>query len=392
MAEGRRRFGPVVWAGSLVVGMVVGILVVGMVVVGLPVVGGPGGSSVAAAAGVGRSSIKTHTVPAGIAHTGSTDVTKALATFIAGVPNNSTITFQAGGVYRLDGTLELTDRTGLTILGNGATLITTPTTVGTRAQLRLVGGGSYHIRNLTIRGSSQVGGTAGAYVSTLQWQHGIDVRGVAGLDVYAVTVTDVYGDCFYLGRGYGASNGRGTTGVRIHGSTCMRNGRQGVAMVDGQDMAVDHSKFSAIALMTFDVEPNPGDAVRNVSVVDNAIGTGPRQQALGVVGHGPVNGVTMTGNTLTGKPLTVILDSASDLRLANITVSNNTSDTGLWITNGASIVAVDVDGLTATGNHQRLDGPGMSFAHISGSCTVSVWNNTYPGGISQAVIDPYPCP
>lgn len=293
---------------------------------------------------------RKYNVPAGLN-------TAQLTSFINSVPDRSTISFPANSTYQLNSTLELTDRVGLTFLGHDATFTTTATDDGNRAQVRLVGGSGWTIQNLNIVGAAPSRDPANAFVDNLQWQHGVDVRGVNGLTLDRVNVSDVYGDCFYLGRGY---DGAATKNVNVTGSSCKRNGRQGVAVVDAAGVTVQSSTFSAISLMTFNVEPNVGDSVSSVAFKNNSVGTGPRQQLLGVVGHGPVNGVSLTGNTLTNKPIQVWLDSADDFRIKNVTVTNNTSDTAL--THGWMVEAVSVDTLTVTGNHQVLDGAGFVSA------------------------------
>ena len=50
------------------------------------------------------------------------DASAALISFVATVPDGSTIVFKAGGVYRLDRALKLSSRHNLTFEGNGATL------------------------------------------------------------------------------------------------------------------------------------------------------------------------------------------------------------------------------------------------------------------------------
>src|SRR5438874_13361168 len=63
----------------------------------------------------------THEAPGSIASDCSRDVTQQLLSWIASVPDHSTLSFASGGCYRIDGTLELTDRDGLTFEGNNAT-------------------------------------------------------------------------------------------------------------------------------------------------------------------------------------------------------------------------------------------------------------------------------
>lgn len=315
-----------------------------------------------------------YTVPTSINSTCSTNVLPAVQSFINGVPDGSSVRFQPDGCYLMNGTLELAGRNDLTLNGQGATFKTSATSDGNRAQLRLVDGTNWTVRNLIITGSSTVGGTPGAFVDTLQWQHGVDLRGVATALISNVRVTDVYGDCYYVGMDTDST--AWSTDVHVTNSTCRRNGRQGVSVVAGQRVTVDTTILTAIALMTFDMEPNGATGgAKNVDIVSNTLGTGPRQQALGIVGGGTVSDITFSSNTLTSKALTVWVQADQDGgRRTDIAVQNNTSDTALAA--GYAIDATGVDGLTVTGNTQPITGT-AAFRH-----TVDCTATTFSGNIT----------
>jgi hypothetical protein len=331
------------------------------------------------------------TVPSALDGTGGRDVSAALTAFIAGVPNGSRIMFPAGAVYRLDDTLELTNRTDLVLDGNGATLTTVPSQVGTRAQVRIVGGRGIVLRDLTIRGANPAGGTVDAYLPALEWQHGVDLRGVDDVQVAHVSVMDVSGDCFYVGLGTGPASGRWSAHVRIHDSTCRRNGRQGVAVTAGRDILVDHCSFADIALMAFDVEPNPGGGASRVAFKANVVRRGSRYEVLGVVGAGRVQGVTLIRNILVDKPLTVLLSSPKGVRRTDFVIADNVSDAALYASAPASVVASGIDGLTITGNHQRMGDRSRVFARVTDSCMVLVTENVLTAGAQEALVQPRAC-
>jgi hypothetical protein len=73
-----------------------------------------------------------YTVPASIDATGATDVSTALSNFIASVPDGSTITFPSGGSYRVDTPITMTNRNGLTFVGNSSTIKSPSHFVGTQ--------------------------------------------------------------------------------------------------------------------------------------------------------------------------------------------------------------------------------------------------------------------
>ena len=61
-------------------------------------------------------------LPSSIDATGSKDVSADLQTFVKNVPNGSTVLFKAGGTYKLGKVIHISDKRGLTLEGNGATL------------------------------------------------------------------------------------------------------------------------------------------------------------------------------------------------------------------------------------------------------------------------------
>jgi hypothetical protein len=138
-------------------------------------------------------------VPSTIAGDCSTDVSQQLLTWIATVPDNSVLSFSSGACYRIEKTLELTSRNGLTFEGNGATFKATTVGDGHRPQWRIDEGSNFIFRNMNIDGGNPQGGT---FVSTLQWSHGIELLGPSNVEIDHVNVANVYGDCFYVGQGY----------------------------------------------------------------------------------------------------------------------------------------------------------------------------------------------
>ena len=79
--------------------------------------------------------IAAATIPGAIQGDCSVDVTQAIQSWIDSVPDNSVLSFGSGDCYRIDDTLELTGRNGLTFEGNGATFDAT-TAGGTWSRAR----------------------------------------------------------------------------------------------------------------------------------------------------------------------------------------------------------------------------------------------------------------
>ena len=187
-------------------------------------------------------SVPSGSVPSGC----STDATSEIRSWIASVPNNSTLVFGAGACYRIEGTLELRGRT-LTLDGNGSTFKSLNAPSDQRAMWR-AWDSNVVFRDMTIVGSYANGGI---HNESLQHAHGIDLRGTHGV-VENVSMSDLAGDCVYFG--FGASRSSGD----VHDSSCRRIGRNAVSVTAGDDIRVARVTTDRIGYIAFDVEPNEG--------------------------------------------------------------------------------------------------------------------------------------
>ncbi|HUG14636.1 MAG TPA: hypothetical protein VMM78_06415 [Thermomicrobiales bacterium] len=328
-----------------------------------------------AALGDGSEPSDVFVVPATIDSTGTRDVTAQLSEFLAAVPDGATVSFLRDGHYRVEGTLKLHGRHGLTLEGNGATIRATTTGHSHRAHWQIVGGSDLVMRNMTI-----IGPHNGGYVDELQYQHAVDLRGVSGVHVSRVSVQGVYGDCVYIGLGLD-SRLSWSERIRVTESVCQDNGRQGIAIVAGRDVVIGANRLTRIGLMPFDIEPNGvGDGADGVTIIGNMVGTS-RQWFFGIVGEAPVRNVTVAGNSLVGRSMSILLQLEGTQRISNVTIRDNVSDQGQWYNGDGSVISAHrVDGLTVTGNHQPAAGSTQVFVSATSSCRVLVSGNTFPGG------------
>jgi hypothetical protein len=288
-------------------------------------------------------------VPVTIDATGHRDVTAALQRFVSHVPEGSTVVLRRGGTYRIDGTLEWRDRTGITLNGNGATLIAGTHGGPNRAEIRLLGGNRWTVRALKIRGSYPGGRR---FDPRFQWQHGIDLRGVNGALIDHVSITNVFGDAIYVG--LSTTGSRWSKDVVISDSTGRRTGRMSVAVTAGRHVTIERGSWSAPALDTFDLEPNGlSGGARDILIEHTTIGAPGHGSTLSVAGYGPVSDVTLRDNELSGSPLTVRVDQAG-LRPRNIVVVDNVSTVPLVGPGRAAMILHDTDGVTVRGNVQPL--------------------------------------
>jgi Bacterial Ig domain len=325
----------------------------------------------------------TYQVPSSIPGDCSVDVTQPLLSWIASVPDNSTLSFGAGRCYRIEGTLEIRDRSGLDFEGNGATFRSLNPPDDQRAIWRVIDSTGFAFRNMTIEGSYGHGGTFNA---SLQHAHAIDLRGT-GAEVAGVTMRNVAGDCVYFGLGYTQALNRSSGSV--HDSTCSGTGRNAVSVTAADDVLVQHVTTSAIGYTAFDVEPNSGSGwgSRGVTFDSNTIGTY-YLYAYAVVENAPISAQSFTNNrVIGGKGLRIgVVAPGASYRPQDVTITGNSADTATW---SPAAEFHNVDGLTMTANTVPMSGGTM--ATVDYSCAVNISGNSYPGGTAEDSIAPFSC-
>lgn len=329
----------------------------------------------------------THSAPAAIASDCSTDVTQALTSWIASVPDNSTLVFPGSACYRIEGTIELGNRNGLRFEGGGATFRATTTTAPShRAQWRLTRGSQIVLREMTVQGANL---TPGTFVEALQHQHGVDIRGTAGVELDRVRIESPNGDCVYVGQPWSTTD-TWSSAVYVHDGSCTGAGRNGVAVTAGRNVLVETTTFARIGLNTFDLEPNgAGFGAQDVTFARNRIGRA-AFSVLAALGDAPVSGITMRENTLVGQSLRVAA-LPKGRRYAGFTIVGNVSDTGHNAPGATAMDFLRIDGLAVTGNTVPLSGQNMALVYVTESCGVTVSGNVYPGGVTESRITPYTC-
>jgi IPT/TIG domain len=322
------------------------------------------------------STATTYQVPSSIPADCSVDVTSQLLSWIGSVPDNSVLSFGANGCYRIEGTLELRNRAGLDLEGNGATFRSFNAPSDQRAIWRVIDSSGFVFHNMTIIGSYTKGGTLD---SSLQHAHAIDLRGTSA-EVSSVSMSNLAGDCVYFGLGYSSAT---RSSGSVHDSTCVGTSRNAVSLTAADNVLVTRVTTDKIGLTAFDVEPNVGTGFgSNGATFDsNKIGSY-YLYAFAVVEDEPVSNQSFTNNVVSGRGLRIgIVSGGGSYRASNITISGN-SDTNSQVP--AAIEGDNVDTLTITGNTIPLTSGTM--AAIDNTCNAAVSNNSYPGGTSQYTI------
>jgi parallel beta-helix repeat protein len=309
-------------------------------------------------------------VPASIDATGSSDASAALNAFIKVTPDGSTIVFKAGGTYRLDHGLQLTNRHHLVFEGNGATLRANGPAATQASPFRLNSGNSgIVIRYFTIIGNNP--NTTTLYTAGSEDQMGVLIYGSTNIEIAHNTISHTWGDGVYVGPN--VNTHASSNGIWVHDNTFSYIGRMGIAVVDGSNITVERNSFDKVGLHVFDIEPDTAWEVTAFATFrNNTVGsyglsdkyTGYFFAADGAVGS-TIHDVTVTGNTVTGGSLLTIVHLA---RRQNVVFTNNTSTVRAT---GPVLRFAHVDGLTVTGNVQPLTSGGL--ARITDSTGV-----TYP--------------
>jgi hypothetical protein len=330
----------------------------------------------------GTAARKYH-VPASIASDCSQDVTDRVLEWIASRPNDSVLSFRRAACYRIDGTLALSNRKGLVFEGNGSMFRARTPPTRQREMWLILDSRNIRLTNMKLDGGYRKGGT---FNSAVQGAAGISLQG-SNVDIGGVTITNVGGDCVYFGQGL--TSARTRSSGSFHDSSCARTGRNGVAVVAGDNVLVQRTSLTTIGYNVFDVEPNPGGNYgSNGAVFDsNTIGTF-AMNVYSLVESGPISNQSFTNNRVIGRGLKVAVGdpTGGGFRPQAVTITGNSSDTP----QPPSPINVDnVDGLTITGNTVPMTAGAM--AAVTGSCRVTISRNRYPGGRSQLWLRPAAC-
>jgi hypothetical protein len=322
-------------------------------------------------------------VPSGITSDCSVDVTSQLVSWINSVPNGSTLQFGSGKCYRIEGTIELRNRTGLVFEGNNSSFKSlNPMTDGVyaddqRAMFRVIDSGGFIFRNMTIIGAFNY---TGKIDESLQHAHAIDLRGTSA-EIANVNASNIGGDCVYFGLGY--SSALNKSSGSYHDSSCSSISRNAVSVVAGQYITVQRVTVDKIGFDVFDVEPNVGNGngADNVVFDGNTIGNY-YLSAYSIVENAPITGQSFTNNRITGAKgfkVTIGDPLSAGFRAGHITITGNTASNPAV---PAALNADHVDYLTATGNTVPMTTAGY-FAAVDGGCQVNVSNNTLSAGSLQ---------
>lgn len=330
-------------------------------------------------------------LPSHIDPSGSTDVTAALTDFVERVPDGATIEFHPQGRYRVEGTFSIQGRRGLTLDGNGATIVVRtdgaeaapPDVPGLghrwprhRAHVWVGDSSDIVIRDLAVRGPHDAGGTAEeAWVVEYEAQHAFEFSNTDGALLENCEASHIYGDGVYVGGG--------STDVTVTGCSVHHNGRQGMTVTSGERITFVGNHLDEIRRTAFDLEPNvEGDLVRGVRIIDNVVGK-VRLNFVSAHGAGGIfTDIEIARNRLEHTGLLISISAPENgERRSRIVIADNTSALSVG-SKYAPINLTGVDGAVIRGNHQPLDAGRSGLAVVTRrSCEIDVHANNFPNAV-----------
>ena len=340
--------------------------------------------SLSAPAAAWASEPQVFSPPAGIATDCSVDVTPKLNRWIASVPDGSTLSFAPGGCYRIEKTVLIKDRHGLTLEGNGATFRAFTDGTGyvvnpqTRNHFHLWGGSDYTVRNLRVQGVN----TDHRYHAEYAGQRGFRLAGVQGALLENLVIDEVRGDFIEVDPDY-YDTWRWSSDVMVRNSTFDYSGRQGFTITGGWHVTFRDNHIAGVALSVFDIEPDSGTShdakgfptyggAADVHILDNDVGPGGVLFFGNAVLHEnvTVRDIEISGNRLRGIALNVWAVGHEKRPYKRYTITNNTSDFAYAGPRGA-IELLYVEGAVVSGNRVPF-----YFGSTLPEVAVKTWSST----------------
>jgi hypothetical protein len=254
-----------------------------------------------------------HHVPPSIVADCSVDVTGALHTWFASVPDNSTLMFGKDACYNIDTGLIVTDRIGLTFDGNGSTFRVFSEGDPNRSNWTIRAGRDITLRNMIARGANPNAGVGNpAYVPRLEWQHGYRFQGTQTGTLEHVQAYDVYGDFVEAEPDWtrvAVWPGEPARNITVRHSRFERNGRMGIALTHVDGFVLEDSHIGDVRWSAIDLELDDPRAIGwNVRIERNTFGP-VRHGIFTNFGQGvstSIRNVVFSHNVMVANPVTCI--------------------------------------------------------------------------------------
>jgi hypothetical protein len=337
----------------------------------------------------------------------STDITLALNEVLASAVSGDEIKLAHDGCYLANGTIWLTDKSGVSIDGNGAT-IWQPSYPGGNVVLpilQLSGDTHIAVTSLELRGPY---GDGNEYT---EGDYGLKLTGDTGVSIRHLTILNVEGDWVAV---YPSKDGALNTNISIDHSEFLGAGYHGITIESADGLMFDHDTFYAAGSSGVDLEydtyptvfvhgqPTQG-AEDNVTFENSQwsyiqglwVTSGQGQQVQ-------ENNLRLIDNTLVGMALTVGIIGNQTAPNSGLLIKGNVSTTpatGVW--GGSSspiwlryvnhVRIIDNSTVVADGtpNYYPND-PYMAAVQVYGNSGVTIKHNIFSGAKSTLLADASP--
>lgn len=213
-------------------------------------------------------------VPPRIPRDCSRDVTADLLAWIKTVPDNSTLSFPSRGCFRIDGTLKIAYRSGLTFAGNGTTLNGKFHTQGHAAHVHVYMSKGITFTDMTVKGANPHAGVGdNAFQRERQWEAAWEISGSEGVMLTSVRASDLFGDFVTIEPEWIRPKAYTSRNITVQNSHFERNGRQGISISGGEDVTIRNNYIGEVRHALLDLEPEwPTLPIDNVRFTGNRTG------------------------------------------------------------------------------------------------------------------------
>ena len=177
-----------------------------------------------------------------------------------------------------------------------------------------------NVENAHVIGGNIVGDREAHIGTGGEWGMGINIIGSKNIVIENVTIKDFWGDGIYVG-----SNKYQTEDIILYNIVSDNNRRQGITLVDGEDIKIINSKFinthGTQPSAGIDIEPNKNESVKNVDIISSKF---LNNDGYGIVLSGGFDGknyeienAIVDGNEVVGNARHLVVRGTIDSQITN---------------------------------------------------------------------------
>lgn len=182
--------------------------------------------------------------------------------------------FPMNGCYRIDGTLLISRRTGLTFAGNGTTLNGRYHIVGNVPHVRVYLSKAITFMDMTVKGANPKAGIGDeAFQPKLQWEAAWEISGSEQVTLTSVRAYDVFGDFVTIEPEWVRPSFHTARDIIVQNSRFERNGRSGIAITGAERVTIKNNYIGQVRHALLNLEPQvPTLPIDNVRFTGNRTG------------------------------------------------------------------------------------------------------------------------